>query len=108
MEAQSAKLADGLIAAAAEGGVPAAVNRVGSMLGLFFVREAGQSVSNFSEATACDTQAYATFFHAMLDGGVYLAPSQFETLFVSLAHDDAAIDKTIETARAAFGAVKKD
>ena len=64
-----------------------------------------QTVTNYTEATACDTKAFATFFHAMLDGGVYLAPSQFEALFVGLAHDDAAIEATIQAARNAFAAV---
>ena len=105
LETCSAKLAAGLAAAAAENGVPVAINRVGSMVGLFFVRQAGMAVTNFAEATACDTQAFATFFHGMLDGGVYLAPSQFEALFVSLAHDDAAIDQTVRAAGAAFAAV---
>ena len=105
LEAISAKLIAGLAAAAEESQVPVAFNRVGSMLGLFFIQQPGLTVKNFADATACDTQAFATFFHAMLDGGVYLAPSQFEALFVSLAHDDKAIDMTIQAARAAFVAV---
>ena len=105
LDAQSAKLVAGLQQAADESKVPVALNRVGSMVGVFFVREAGQPVRNYAEATACDTQAFATFFHAMLDGGVYLAPSQFEALFVSLAHNDAAIETTITAARTAFAAV---
>jgi glutamate-1-semialdehyde 2,1-aminomutase len=105
LEACSAKLVAGLAAAAVESNVPVAINRVGSMIGLFFVRQPGATVNNFADATACDTNAFATFFHAMLDGGVYLAPSQFETLFVSLAHDDAAIDATIQSGREAFAVV---
>ena len=105
LESAGARLIAGLATAAAESNVPVALNRVGSMLGLFFVREQGQTVTNYTEATACDTAAFATFFHAMLDGGVYLAPSQFEALFVGLAHDDAAIETTIQAARDAFAAV---
>lgn len=79
-----------------------AVNRVGSMIGLFFVRKEGQRVSNFTEATGGDTAAYAKFFHAMLDEGVYLAPSMFEAIFVGTAHTDEAIDQTIAAAGKAF------
>lgn len=106
LEKSSAALAKGLVDAAAEAGVPLAMNRVGSMVGPFFVRAAGQPVRNYADATACDTQAFAKFFHAMLDRGVYLPPSQFEAWFVSLAHDDAAIARTIQAARDAFAAVK--
>jgi glutamate-1-semialdehyde 2,1-aminomutase len=107
LEATSGKLIAGLADAAAAAKVPAAFNRVGSMLGLFFVRQAGSSVNNFADATNCDLDAFAVFFHAMLDRGVYLAPSQFEALFVSLAHDEAAIELTIKAAREAFAAVAK-
>jgi glutamate-1-semialdehyde 2,1-aminomutase len=105
LEKASAKLAAGLADAAGAAGVPVALNRVGSMLGLFFVRSAGTVVKNYADATACDTEAYAVFFHAMLAEGVYLAPSQFEALFVSLAHDDSAIDATVAAAKVAFAAV---
>jgi glutamate-1-semialdehyde 2,1-aminomutase len=105
LEAASAKLENGLADAAAHCGLPIALNRVGSMLGLFFIREPGLAVNSFADAVACDTAAFATFFHAMLDEGVYLAPSQFEALFVSLAHDDVAINATIDAARNAFAAV---
>jgi glutamate-1-semialdehyde 2,1-aminomutase len=90
---------------AEESAVPVAFNRVGSMLGFFFVREPGSFVSNFAEATRCDIEAFATFFHVMLNEGIYLAPSQFEALFVSLAHDEEAIERTIAAARKAFAAV---
>ena len=102
MEASSEKLATGLIAAAAEQKVPVAVNRVGTMVGLFFVRQEGQRVTNFAEATAGDTGAYARFFHAMLNEGVYLAPSMFEAMFVGTAHTAEAIDQTIVAAGKAF------
>jgi len=105
LETASAQLAAGLATAVADAGVPVAINRVGSMICLFFTREPGQPVRNFAEATACDTSAYARFFHAMLDNGVYLAPSQFETLFVSLAHDDDAIAQTLAAAERSFRVV---
>jgi len=107
LERRSAMLAEGLIDAASKAGVPIALNRVGSMLTPFFVKEQGKTVTNFAEATSGDTQAFAAFFHAMLDAGVYLAPSQYEAMFVSLAHTDKIIEQTIDAAEEAFGAVAK-
>jgi glutamate-1-semialdehyde 2,1-aminomutase len=106
LEQRSSDLAEGLIDAADAAGVPVAVNRVGSMLTVFFVREPGQPVENFAQATACDTQSYARFFHAMLGQGVYLAPSQYEAWFVGLAHTDEIIVRTIDAATKAFAATK--
>jgi glutamate-1-semialdehyde 2,1-aminomutase len=105
LEAASAKLEAGLIEAAMVAGVPLAVNRVGSMLTPFFVREGKSSVANFEDATACDTKAYARFFHAMLENGVFLAPSQFEAMFVGTAHEDEQIAETIAAAQKAMVAV---
>lgn len=105
LEERSDTLAKGLIAAAKAAKVHVAVNRVGSMIGLFFTKKRGQAVTNFEQATACDTQAFARFFQAMLDNGVYLAPSQFEAIFVGLAHTDDAIAQTIKAAEKAFDAV---
>ena len=102
LERRSAMLAEGIIDAAAKAGVPVALNRVGSMLTPFFVKEQGQTVSNFAEATSGDTAAFAKFFHAMLDAGVYLPPSQYEAWFVSLAHTDKIIEQTISAAEGAF------
>jgi glutamate-1-semialdehyde 2,1-aminomutase len=67
----------------------------GSMFGLFFT---GDPVTDLVSAKRSDTTRYARFFHAMLDRGYYFAPSQFEAGFVSLAHDEAAIDATIAAA----------
>jgi glutamate-1-semialdehyde 2,1-aminomutase len=106
LEQRSSDLAEGVIDAADAAGVPVAVNRVGSMLTVFFVKEGGQPVDNFDQATACDTQAYARFFHAMLAHGVYLAPSQYEAWFVGLAHTEEIIARTIDAAAKAFAAVK--
>jgi glutamate-1-semialdehyde 2,1-aminomutase len=102
LEERSARLEKGLTEAATASKVYVAINRVGSMLTVFFTKQAGQKVTNFAEATASDTQAFARFFHAMLDNGVYLPPSQYEAWFVGLAHSDETIDKTIEAARASF------
>jgi glutamate-1-semialdehyde 2,1-aminomutase len=64
-------------------------------------------VTNYTQATASDTKRYAAFFHAMLRCGVYLAPSQFEAAFVSTAHTEQDIDRTIGVAAAAFGETKE-
>ena len=105
LERRSAMLAEGLLDAAAAAGVPVALNRVGSMLTPFFRTAPGQTVASFAEATAGDTGAYATFFHAMLANGVHLAPSQYEAMFVGLAHTDEAIEQTISAAERAFAVV---
>jgi glutamate-1-semialdehyde 2,1-aminomutase len=105
LERRSAVLQSGLEDAAEKAGVPLVVNRVGSMLTPFFVRE-GDVVSNFDQATGCDTEAYARFFHAMLDEGIYLAPSQFEAMFVGTAHEEGDISQTIAAAAKAMGAVR--
>ena len=99
LEALSARLADGLLDAARAIGAPYTANRVGSMFTSFFCPG---PVTDYASAKRADTQAYARFFHAMLDRGIYLAPSQFEAGFVSLAHTEADIDATIEAAAAAF------
>jgi glutamate-1-semialdehyde 2,1-aminomutase len=99
LEALSARLAAGLTAAARDAGVPAVVQRVGSMLTGFFTAKA---VTDYATATASDTKRYARFFHAMLERGVYLAPSQFEAAFVSTPHDEALVDRTIVAAQEAM------
>lgn len=99
LEQSSQRLGNGLKLAAREAGVSNTVNQVGSMWTGFFTNE---EVSDWTTADRCDRQRYGKFFHAMLHGGVYLAPSQFEAAFVSLAHTDEIIDRTIEAARKAF------
>jgi glutamate-1-semialdehyde 2,1-aminomutase len=105
LEERSDALARGLSEAAKSHNVPLAVNRVGSMLGIYFVKSEGQEVTNFAEATASDTAAFNVFFHAMLDRGVYLAPSAYEAWFVSLAHTDDVIAETIDAAEESLEAV---
>lgn len=92
----AARLADGLRAAIADAKVPAVVNAAGSLLTLFFC--AGP-VRNYEDARRADTKRFATFFHAMLDRGIFLPPSQFEGWFVSAAHTDAEIAASIAAAR---------
>ena len=105
LEARSAQLVAGLVDAAAAAGVPVLCTRVGSMVCCFFVRSKGDQVENYDQAVSCDTAAFSRFFGAMLDRQVVLPPSQFETWFVSTAHDEAAIDKTINAAAEAFKVV---
>jgi glutamate-1-semialdehyde 2,1-aminomutase len=98
----SKALADGLATAARHAGVNVQVARVGSMICPFF---SDTLVRNYEQATRCDTDAFAVFFGAMLDRGVVLPPSQYETWFVSTAHDDDCIKATVAAAREAFQAV---
>jgi len=93
------RLASGLRDAA--GGGPVQVVSVPGLVTPFF---SGQPVRNFEDASACDLDAYARFCRALLDGGIYPPASQFEAWFVSLAHDEAAIDRTVEVAAEAFAA----
>lgn len=97
--AQTAKLVHGLSAAAKEAGIDFCADSVGGMFGLYFAEEIP---ATYSAMMACDKARFNVFFHAMLDAGVYLAPSAFEAGFVSAQHDDAVIDATLVAARQAF------
>jgi len=99
LERKTHLLADGLRAVAADAGVPFSTNAVCGMFGLFFTSE---KVETYTQATACDVPAFNRFFHAMLERGVYLAPSAFEAGFVSLAHSEQDIADTLQAAREAF------
>lgn len=103
LEKSSARLAAGLTEAAAGAHVPVQVTRVGSMICVFF---SATPIENYEQALHCNTKAFTRFFNALLDRGVVLPPSQYETWFVSTAHDDACIDETLAAARAAFAAAK--
>jgi len=102
LEAKGQRLADGLVEAAAASRVPAHTNRVGSMLTTFFT---GVAVTDYATAKTSDTKRYGVFFHAMLDRGVSLAPSQFEAAFISAAHSAEDLDATVAAAREALAAV---
>ena len=95
LEATAERLAAGLRDAFAAAGVAAQVTRAFTLVGVFF---SPAPVRNYDDARAADHKRYATFFHGLLDRGVYFAPSGYETLFPSLAHTDADIDRTIEAA----------
>ena len=99
LESLAGRLADGLTQAFARAEVPGTLNRVGSMMTGFFTAGPVESLAQVEQA---DTEAYGRYFHAMLERGVYLAPSQFEAGFVSLAHTEADIDRTLEIAAAAL------
>jgi len=99
LEQLGARLGDGLAAAARDAGVPACVNRVGSMLTLFF---APGPITDYASAKAADTARFGAFFRKMRDRGVFLPPSQFEAMFVSLAHTDDDIDAIVSAARASL------
>jgi glutamate-1-semialdehyde 2,1-aminomutase len=103
LEKKSAKLSEGLADAAERAGVKVSFKRIGSMVCTFFTRE---NVIDYSSACTSDTVKFGTFFRAMLDRGVYLAPSQFEAAFVSLVHSDNDINKTVEAAYESFELTK--
>jgi glutamate-1-semialdehyde 2,1-aminomutase len=99
LESKSAVLAAGLKKAADNAGIPVTTNRVGSMLGLFFT---DQPVSNFAEAQTSDVDRFAKYYRAMLEEGIYLAPSQYEAGFVSSAHSEEDIEATLRGAANVF------
>ncbi|MHB8683610.1 MAG: glutamate-1-semialdehyde 2,1-aminomutase [Dehalococcoidia bacterium] len=96
-------LADGLREAARAAEAPVTVTQLGSMMTVFFAQDAPR---DYASAKRADTARYARFFSSMLDHGVYLPPSQFEAMFVSLAHLRADFDRTLEAARTAFAAAR--
>lgn len=101
LERRGAALQEGLEDAIRDAGVDASVQRIGSLLTLFFGVE---RVHDFADAARTDTEAFASFFRAMIERGVNLPPSQYEAWFVSLAHGDAEIDRIVSAARSALGA----
>ncbi len=102
LSARTTRLVDGLSAAASEAKVAFTADSIGGMFGLYF---ADRVPGSFAEVMQGDALRFNAFFHAMLDAGVYFAPSAFEAGFVSITHDDAVIDATLQAARGAFAAV---
>jgi glutamate-1-semialdehyde 2,1-aminomutase len=102
LSAQAAKLADGLTAAAKEAGVTFCADSVGGMFGMYF---SASTPSTYGQMMAGDKARFNSFFHGMLDEGVYFAPAAFEAGFVSAAHDDAVIAETIAAARRVFARI---
>jgi glutamate-1-semialdehyde 2,1-aminomutase len=99
LDKKSKRLSEGLNRAAQNVGCALRLNRVGSMLGLFFTQ---REVVDFSSAKSTNTEQYKRFFHSMLEGGVYLPPSAFETVFVSAAHSESDVSRTIAVSEKAF------
>jgi len=99
LESKTASLVAGLTESAAKAGVPVQLAQMGSMFGMFF---SGEPVYDYESAKKSDLKAFRTFFHAMLERGIYLAPSQFEAGFMSAAHTKEDIARTLKAARESF------
>jgi glutamate-1-semialdehyde 2,1-aminomutase len=104
LAASTQQLTEGLAASAKKNGVQFCTQAVGGMFGLYF-RE--KLPSSYAEVMGCDREAFNRFFHAMLQEGIYFAPSAFEAGFVSAAHGDAEISSTLTAAERIFGAWKR-
>jgi glutamate-1-semialdehyde 2,1-aminomutase len=103
LDEKAERLAAGLKRASEKAGINVKLTKAGSMLGLFF---ADIDVTNFEDAKTSDLNMFSDYYKGMLQEGIYLAPSQFEALFVSAAHDTAHIDKTIQAAEKVMGGLK--
>jgi glutamate-1-semialdehyde 2,1-aminomutase len=104
LETKARQLCDGLHDAAKRAGVPVYTTRLGSMFCNFFT---DQPVTDYTGASTADTARFRRYFHALLDAGIYIAPSQFEAGFVSTAHADGDIERTIEASLKAFQAAAR-
>jgi glutamate-1-semialdehyde 2,1-aminomutase len=100
LSAKVETLVNGMMSEAKSAGIPMTENHAGGMFGLFFTD--ASKVTNFAETTACDQERFKKFFHGMLNEGVYLAPSAYEAGFVSIAHTDEDLNKSIEAATKVF------
>jgi glutamate-1-semialdehyde 2,1-aminomutase len=100
LASKTSKLVSGIQQVAGQAGVPLRTTQVGGMFGLFFTD--AERIVNFAEAGDCDIDAFKAFYHLMLERGVYLAPSAFETGFLSSAHSNDQIEATIEAAHESF------
>lgn len=103
LNAKARRLAEGLTAALRESDLPGQVNSFGSLLTLFFASDA---VRDYAAAKKSDASRFAAFFNQMLRRGILLPPSQYEALFVSAAHSDTDIDRTIDDARESLTATR--
>jgi len=97
---QTEKLVKGLEERAVKANIPLATNQAGAMFGFFFTEE--KNISTFEQVSACDAERFKKFYHGMLEEGVYLAPSSYETGFVSSTHSDEDIEKTLDAAENVF------
>jgi glutamate-1-semialdehyde 2,1-aminomutase len=103
LDEKSERLTAGLRSSAEQIGIEITVDRVGSMAGLFFT---GSEVKNFEDAKKSNLEMFSAYYQGMLQRGIYLAPSQFEALFVSSAHNNEYIDQTIRAAAEVFAEIK--
>jgi len=103
LAATTRRLVEDLQGVADEAGVPFTTTHVGGMFGLFFT--SARPITRYEQVMACDVERFRRFFHAMLDAGIYLAPSAYEAGFVSAAHGEREIDATVAAARTAFAAL---
>jgi glutamate-1-semialdehyde 2,1-aminomutase len=113
LESTSALLEAGLVNAAKQAGVSVTINRVGSIISCFFTppscfRKKAGGVRNFADVQATNIQQFKRFFAEMLKRGIYLAPSAYEAMFVSLAHTKEDIEKTIKAAEHSFSKIKTE
>ena len=97
------QLAEGLRKAIQDTGIRACVNQLGSMITVFFGVDA---VNDYDAAVSCDTKMFARYFHAMIERGIYLPPSQFEAAFLSLSHGEVEIEETVFAAKEAMQALQ--
>ena len=100
------QLTEGLKLAAQRNAIPLVTTQVGGMFGFFFSNEAG--IHSFAQVTQCNMAAFRSFYHLMLDSGIYLAPSAYEAGFISLAHGEVEIDATLQAADRAFGKLRDE
>jgi len=117
LESSAALLEAGLADAAKEAGIDVTLNRLGSIMSCFFTdtplpssesKKGGKQVQNFTDVQSTDIKRFKKFFALMLEQGIYLAPSAYEAMFVSLAHSKADIEKTIEAAKNSFKKIKDE
>jgi len=105
LNSKTKRLADGLRSALKEANVQGQVNLAGSLLTMFFT---DQPVRNYADAKTSNSTRFAAFFQEMLKRGIFIAPSQYEALFVSAAHTDADIDRAIAAARESLASIQGD
>jgi glutamate-1-semialdehyde 2,1-aminomutase len=104
LSAKTQYLVNGIKDSAAQANIGISTHAVGGMFGLFFTNET--NVTRFEQVMACQQESFKQFFHAMLQAGVYLAPSAYEAGFLSAAHSQEILDTTISAAEKAFRAIK--
>ena len=98
--ARTSDLLEGITSSAAAAGVPIQASHRGTMFGFYFLKQTGVVITDYDSAKKyADTERYGRFFHAMLDQGFYFAPSQFEAGFMSIAHEKADVEATVQAAQ---------